>query len=125
METNVIVYAYIGDAVYELIIREYLISQGLCKVNDLQKESINYVSAKKQSYFLEMILNDLTEEEMDIVKRARNNKRSNHPKHTDILTYKHATAFEALIGYLYKKGNLERISDLLEKILGVGNVRIW
>jgi len=125
MEPNILVYAYLGDAIYELVIRNYLIAQGFCKVKDLQQESIAYVSAKAQSKILEQLLPSLNEQEIDIVKRARNYKRNAHPKHTDILTYKHATAFEALLGYLYKKGNYERIITLLEIVLGEHNVRLW
>ncbi len=125
MEPNILVYAYLGDAIYELIIRNYLIAKGFCKVKDLQQESIAYVSAKGQSKFLECLLPSLSEEELAIVKRARNYKRSAHPKHTDILTYKHATAFEALLGYLYKKGDYARITTLLEIVLGENNVCLW
>ena len=116
---NSLVLAYIGDAYYELLVREYLISKGIAKVDLLQKESINYSSAKSQSKILEGIMTYLTEEEVDVVKRARNNKRSSHPKNTDLLTYKHSTAFEALIGYLYLNKNIERIHYLFDRVIEI------
>ena len=74
---NVLVLAYIGDAIYEIIVREYLINQSFDKVNELQKKSIEYVSARKQSEFVKKLLdnNFFTLEEIDIIKRARNHKR--------------------------------------------------
>ena len=102
---NVITLAYLGDAVYELYIREKLINEGMVKVDDLQKEAINYVSAKSQVRILDELISDnrLFEDEIDVVKRGRNYKRNIHPKNTDIVTYKKSTGFEALIGYLYLK----------------------
>ena len=116
MDINVIELAYLGDAYYELLVRNYLIKSGIRKVDNLQKESIQYVSAKSQSEILKKIIDNLSEEELDIVHRARNYKRATHPKNTDILTYKHSTAFEALIGYLYINGKKDRIDKLLETI---------
>ena len=117
---NVLTLAYIGDAIYELLIRNYLIHKGTYKVNDLQHMAIKYVSAKAQSEYLEKLisLNILTDEEKEIVMRARNNKASRHPKNTDILTYKHAAALEALFGYLYLEKDEKRIDLLLKQIVG-------
>lgn len=117
---NVLALAYIGDGAYELIIRKYLINKGICKVNELQKEAIKYVSAKAQCNFLKKLLdsNFLTEEEISIVRRARNNKGTRHPKNTDIITYKLSTGFEALIGYHYLNNNYKRIGELIEEMLG-------
>lgn len=107
MTDNILVLAYIGDAIYELYIRKYLISKNIVKVDTLQKESIKYVSAKSQSAFLEKLIenNFFDENEMNIIKRGRNHKGNRHPKNTDILTYKHATAFEAIIGFYYLNNN--------------------
>ena len=110
--------AYLGDAVYELFIREYLINKGICKVKDLQNESIKYVSAVSQRRILEELIdaNFLTEEEIEIVNRGRN--ASSHPsKTTDIVTYKKATGLECLIGNLYKD-NKERCYEILNRIIG-------
>ena len=118
-EINVLVLAYLGDAVYEVYVRRYLINKKIANVNDLQKEAINFVSANAQAkYLTEMIdRNFLSEEEIDIVKRARNYKSSSHPKNCDIITYKHATGLEALIGYLDLKEDRERIDEIMNFIL--------
>ena len=93
-EVNILALAYLGDSVYELNIREYLVNKGIYKVNNLQKNALNYVTAKNQSIFINKLIdnNILTEDELDIVKRGRNAKVYSHPKNTDILTYKHATS---------------------------------
>ena len=119
-EINVLVLAYLGDTIYEDFIRKYLIKKGIAKVNDLQKEASNYVSAKGQAAFLKQLLEEefFTEEEQTIIRRARNNKSNSHPKNCDIVTYKHATALEALIGYLELSNNHNRIDEIMNKILG-------
>ncbi len=115
---NVNTLAYLGDAVFELYVRNYLISKGIVNTNSLQKEAINYVSSKGQVAILNKLIEDniLTLEELEIVKRGRNNSKSTHPKNTDIITYKKATGFEALIGHLYLT-NKNRVNELLSKIL--------
>ena len=119
-EINVITLAYLGDAVYELYVRNYLISEGIAKVEDLQKEAVKYVSAKGQSRILNYLIDNefLSLEEIDIVKRGRNYKRESHPKNTDIITYKMSTGFECLIGYLYFSKNNKRIDDIMNYIFG-------
>ena len=120
LEVNVLVLAYMGDTVYEDYIRKYLINKGIGNVNDLQSASLDYVSAKAQAkYVQEMIDKEyLTSEELDIVKRARNYKTTSHPKSCDIITYKYATGLEALIGYLYLDGNIERVNEIMNFIIG-------
>lgn len=115
---NVITLAYLGDAIYEVYIREKMIKVAPLKVEQLQKKAINYVSAKAQAKILSNLIdtNALTEEELDIVKRGRNYKRSSHPKNTDIITYKLSTGFETLIGYLYLSGKKTRLREILELI---------
>lgn len=114
---NIIALAYLGDSIYEVYIRENLLKNGFCKVDDMQKEAVNYVSAKAQSKILDDMIgsNFLNEEEVDVVKRGRNYKRSIHPKNTDIITYKKSTGFEALIGYLYLKDR-DRLKEILSFI---------
>lgn len=109
--------AYLGDAVFELYIREYLINKKIYKVNDLQKESLNYITAPLQRKILENLINEniLTEEEIEIVKRGRN-ASSHKSKTTDVVTYHMSTGFECLIGYLYLN-NKERLKEIMEKIL--------
>lgn len=97
-----LVLAYLGDTVYETYIREYLIRQNTQrKVNDLHKLAIKYVKAKAQATIIHEIEIELTEEESKIYKRGRNQKSNTSPKNADIIDYKHATGFEALVGYLY------------------------
>ena len=119
-EINVLVLAYLGDTIYENYVRKYLINTGIGNVNDLQKESINYVSAKSQAAFLQKMLDSefLSDEEIIIVKRARNYKTTSHPKNCDIVTYKYATGLESLIGYLELDGMNERIDEIMNFILG-------
>ena len=116
---NSLVLAYLGDSVYELYVRRYLVKKNIGKVNDLQKEAINYVSASNQEkYLLKMVENNyLTEDELDIVKRARNHKNNHKPKYSSIITYKNATGLETLIGYLYLSDNTKRIDEIMEYIL--------
>ena len=115
---NVITLAYMGDAIYEVYIRELFIKNGLIKVEELQKEVTKYVSAKGQAQILNRLIeeNILTEEEIEIVKRGRNYKKSIHPKHTPLAIYKKSTGFEALIGYLYLSNNQKRLKQILETI---------
>lgn len=115
---NVIALAYVGDAVYEVYIRESLLKKGIVKVEELQKSATKYVSAKGQARILTNLIdnNILTNDELDIVKRGRNNKRTNHPKNTDIITYKLSTGFETLIGYLYLSNNTNRLEEILNNI---------
>jgi len=119
-DKNSLTLAYLGDSVYEIYIREYLVNKGIVKVKDLQKEAINYVSAKSQcKYLQEMIENNfLTEEELEIVYRARNHKSHAHPKNTDIVTYKYATGLEALFGVLFLDKNIKRIEEIINYIIG-------
>lgn len=116
---NNLVLAYLGDAVYELWIREYLINKGFCKVNDLQNESLKYVSAKSQSNHLERLFNSnfLTQNEIEIVKRGRN-MNSHGKKNTDIITYKRSTGLECLIGSLKVDKNYDRINEIMKFIVG-------
>ena len=118
MNRNVRALAYLGDSIYEVYIRKYLVDKGIEKVDELQKESINYVSARNQSkYLLEMMDNNFfNQEEIDIIKRGRNHK-SRNPKHVDVATYHNATGLETLIGYLYLDGNTKRIDEIMEYIL--------
>ena len=119
VEVNALVLAYLGDTIYENYVRHYLINKGIGNVNDLQTESINYVSAKNQAKFLENMINNnfFSDEELSVIKRARNYKSNSHPKNTDIITYKHATGLEAVIGYLDLINKKDRIDLLMSKIL--------
>lgn len=112
---NVGVLAYLGDTIYENHVRRFLINQNISKVNDLQKAAVKYVSAINQSRFLINMLsnNFFSEEEINVIKRARNYKSKSHPKNCDIVTYKYATALEALIGYLSLLDKQDRIKEIM------------
>ena len=111
--------AYLGDAVYELFIREHLINLGIKDVNDLQKSSLDFVSAKSQRIHLERLLNDnfLTEEEIDLVKHGRNIKGRKN-KNSDIITYRLSTGLEYLCGYLYINNKQSRFTQIMNYIVG-------
>lgn len=95
--------SFLGDAVFELMVREYLIGKNIVKLNDLQNFTLKFVSAKRQAYFVDVLINKgfLSESELDIVRRGRNLKTRKSPKNCDAVTYKWATAFEILVGFLY------------------------
>ena len=101
--------AYLGDCVYELLVREYLVKRGSTKPS---VDSLAYVTAGAQSKALEKILPVLTEGEEDAYRRGRNCVHGNTPKHSTVSEYRRATGFEALFGYLYVKGETERIREL-------------
>ena len=119
-EMNALALAYLGDAIYEIFVRKYLLEQGYVKVKELQAAAVPFVSAKGQAKMLKKLLDEdtLTEEEMTIVLRARNHKGTRHPKNTDILTYKHATALEALVGFWYLQKDFKRLEEIMNRILG-------
>lgn len=114
---NIQILALIGDAVFSLYIREELLKLGINNSKKLQQKSVDYVSARGQVKILNNLIdnNFLTEEELDIVKRGRNNKKDSHPKNTEIITYKLSTGFEALLGDLYIN-NKDRLKEILQEI---------
>ena len=109
-----LVLAYVGDAIFELFIRTFLIGKGEVKVGQLHKKSIGFVKAKSQAELVKKLLEILTEEETSIIRRGRNIKPASPPKNADIMDYRYATGFEALIGYLYLMGKHERLQQILE-----------
>lgn len=108
--------AYIGDAYYELQIREMLLANHLTASGKLHILAIPYVRAEGQAAFLHNLQDKLTEVERNVVRRARNHRPHSMPKHADPVTYRYATAFEALIGYLHLSGQDQRITDLLKDL---------
>ncbi|AZZ60341.1 Mini-ribonuclease 3 [Oenococcus sp. UCMA 16435] len=108
--------AFIGDAVDELKIRTYLLSTGLTKVNDLQRRSKEFVSAKAHAklFFLMEGEDFLTESEIDIFKRGRNSHPHTKAKNTDIMTYQISTGVEALLGYLYLNKESTRLDEIID-----------
>ena len=116
---NSLVLAYLGDSLYEEYIRIFLIKKNFLKVNDLQNEAIKYVSAKGQAYYLDKMIrsNYFSEDEMSVIKRARNCKSHASPKGCSVIEYKKATALEALLGYLKLSNNEDRINDIMSFIV--------
>ena len=110
-----LVWAYIGDCVYELFIRMQLVNTTKLNPHKLHIEAIKYVKAKAQAETLAKIYDELTEEEKDIVRRGRNAENHHLPKNADATDYMYATAFEALIGYLYLTKQDIRLKEILEK----------
>jgi len=115
-----LVLAYIGDTVYEIYVRTLVVSRGNAPVHTLHKCSVKYVKAKSQSNIIHRIKDFLSREEQDIVRRGRNAKSGTVPKNADVKEYKYATGFESLLGYLYLKGNHQRLMQILK--LAVMNV---
>lgn len=107
-ELNALALAYIGDAVYELWVRRHLLDSGGEKVQAMHKQAVGYVRASAQARILHALMPALSSEEQQVVMRGRNSKGS-YPRNVDVITYRHATAFEALVGYWHLLGRQERI----------------
>ncbi len=112
-ELSPLTWAYVGDAVYELYIREKLVENTKLKPHKLHIEAIKHVKASAQAETLKKIEEYLTEEEKEIVRRTRNTKNHHLPKNADVNEYMYATAFEGLIGYLYLTKKGERLKEVL------------
>ena len=106
--------AYIGDGVYEIFIRTYVMNKGNMPVNKMHKASRELVRASSQSKIYYLIEELLTEEEQAVLRRGRNAKSISTPKNGDMIEYRHATGLEALIGYLYIEGKVDRIKELID-----------
>ena len=111
--------AYIGDAYFEILVRQYLLEKGITKVNELHKEAIKFTSGEAQAKFIDLFMQDniLTDSEIEIYKKGRNSATS-HRKNLSSAEYQKATGFEALIGFLYESKDNERIDylfDLMKK----------
>ncbi|UJL46524.1 Mini-ribonuclease 3 [Virgibacillus sp. NKC19-16] len=111
--------AYMGDAVYEVYVREHLIDAGQVKPNHLHQEAVTFVSGKAQADIILHWLEEgiLTGDEERIARRGRNAKSGSIPKNTSVQAYRYSTAFEALIGYHHLAGNQDRLTELLQKAI--------
>lgn len=110
-----LVWAYVGDSVYELYIRSYLVNTTKLKPHMLHIKTIKYVKAEAQANTLKRLEENLSEEEKYIVKRGRNTENHHLPKNASVEDYMYATAFEALIGYLYLTKKDERLKEILKE----------
>ena len=109
-----LVWAYVGDSVYEQYIRNYLVTNTKYKPHKLHVEATKFVKAAAQAKILQCLENDLTEEENEIVRRTRNTKNHHLPKNSNVQEYMYATAFEGLVGYLHLTKNKERLEEILD-----------
>lgn len=115
---NPLVLAYIGDAVFEVFVRTYLVhSNREMSVHKLHVKAIDFVKAHAQSEFIKGMESELTEEEVMIFKRGRNAKSATSPKNADIQEYRTATGFEALVGYLYITEQIARLNQIFNKVI--------
>ncbi len=119
---NGLSYAYLGDAVYELEVREYLISKGYTKINRLHKEAIRYTNAKAQAGAIVELLEVLSEDEVRAFKQGRNSSAKQTKKTASMMEYKLATGLESLIGNLYMKDSV-RMKELVKKIIEIIEVQ--
>lgn len=109
--------AYIGDAIYELVIRTKIVTAANIQVNKLHKKSSSLVKAETQAKMIKLLMEDLDDKELSIYKRGRNAKSYTKAKNASVIDYRNATGFEALMGYLYLSHNTKRMMDLI--ILGL------
>ena len=108
--------AYMGDAAYEMYVREHLLNSGVTVNGNMHLSARNFVSPQAQSKKLELLMPHLTEDEQGVVRRGRNAKPHSHPKNADLADYHNATGFEALWGYLYLCKNHERMREIFNII---------
>lgn len=113
-QLNGIALAYLGDSVYEVYVRQHLLTKGVTRPNQLQRRAVAYVSAKAQAKLIQMLQDqgDLTERELLFYHRGRNAKSYTKAKHTDVITYRMSTGFEAVFGALKLDQEEQRISEL-------------
>lgn len=114
--------AFVGDSVYDLLVRQHLVTLANRPVKELNKMKVTLVNCKSQADAVNMILDTLTEEEIDVYKRGRNVKVNTASKHSSLADYHAATGLEALFGYLYLKGDTNRIKELFMLILNSSEV---
>ncbi len=112
------VLAFVGDAVYSLYIRQWIVLTDNSKVKDLHSHVTNFVKASGQSNFIEKLLPLFNEDEMSVFKRGRNYKTISTAKNASIIDYKRATGLEAVFGYLYLSGKKERLNEMLSMSIG-------
>jgi ribonuclease-3 family protein len=117
-QLNPLVLAFVGDAIYEIFVRTYLVDKNRdMSVHKLHVNCISYVKAHAQSEFVKALQEKLTEEELAVFKRGRNSKSGTIPKNADLQEYRAATGFEALIGYLYITEQTERLNYFLQNVV--------
>lgn len=113
--------AYVGDAIYELRIREYILSTGYQDVNKLHKYAVKFTSGENQAKIIDYLIKEnlITEEEISYFKRGRNSGHSKNCRSISVISYKKATGFEAMIGYLYLENKKERLDEILDIVIKI------
>ncbi len=117
--TPPLVFAYIGDAIYEIHIRTYIIHKYKLKLNELHRMATEFVKAQAQSKIVHALESELMEEEWKMVKKGRNQKSGTAAKNASISDYRYATGFECLLGYLYLSGKKERIEEIISRAIEI------
>ena len=113
--------AYLGDSVLELLTRSYLVKSGVTGSGELNKKSLDFVTAANQADAFDRIEDILTETELDVYKRARNNSKAAVPKSVSVMQYRKATGLEALFAYLFLSGQYDRMKILFDKAFNINN----
>lgn len=114
---NTTALAFIGDSVYEIYVRKHVLDRGLVNADILHREAVKFVRADAQAAALKLLMDELPEQELSLVKRARNKKSATKPKNADPVDYKLATAFEALVGFLYLSQNHVRMEEIIYRTI--------
>ncbi len=116
--------AYIGDAIYDLIIRTVVVERANRPANDLHRITVRYVSATAQSRIVEALMDRLTEEEQSVYRRGRNSKPHTTAKNATTADYMKATGFEAVLGFLYLNGEMKRALELVKEGIGLAGMEL-
>lgn len=114
-----LVLAYIGDAVYELFVRRHVIARGYSRTDRIHSEAVKYVCAETQAVVLKSIEPLLTKEEADMARRGRNAKSGHTARNACVISYRHSTGLECLVGYLFLKGDLDRLAEIMKKVFSL------
>ncbi len=121
---NPLALAYIGDGVHEIMVRTYVISKYKGTVNQLNQRVVKMIKATAQAKVVRDLQDQLTEEELAIVKRGRNQKSATVPKNTSVGEYRQASGFEALLGWLFLTGKEERLVEIIAKAVEIGEMEL-
>ena len=115
--------AFIGDSIYGAVAKTVVVLDGNCPANDLDKKAVKHIKAVSQAKAADRLINDgiLTEEELAVYRRGRNTKSPTSAKNAPMADYRKATGLEALVGYLYLKGDMDRVLELMHMAIGFSN----
>lgn len=117
-------FAYVGDAVFEIIIRTVIVEQGQRPANTLHRHTTKIVCAETQAKMIDAVYDCLSEEEQNIYRRGKNTKTNSTAKNASLSDYKKATGFEALCGYLFLKNEMERVIEIVKKALELAEIEL-